>query len=170
MRVDECEHSFDHLAAHVLPNYMRELKNAMKSPWPASAFSLARVGPRGIARSLGLEADFGGCYVLLDREKAIYVGISRRVISRIRQHVVGRSHFDASLAYLIAHRRLSSTGQRSHNMRNPEFRARFAAAQQYLRTLEIAAVRVDNALVLHVFEVYAAMALGTSEWNSFRTH
>jgi hypothetical protein len=31
-------------------------------------------------------------------------------------------------------------------------------------------VRVDNALVLHVFEVYAAMALGTSEWNSFRTH
>ena len=31
-------------------------------------------------------------------------------------------------------------------------------------------VDIENPLELYVFEAYAAMALGTFEWNTFRTH
>lgn len=33
--------------------------------------------------TLGLTNDFSGCYVLLDHQKAFYVGISRKAISRL---------------------------------------------------------------------------------------
>jgi hypothetical protein len=98
------------------------------------------------------------------------VGISRSVLARVRQHVLGRSHFDASLAYLIAQRRLPTKGKRSANMENPDFRSAFEAAQYYLRGLLVATVKIENPLELHIFEAYAAMELGTWEWNSFRTH
>jgi hypothetical protein len=31
-------------------------------------------------------------------------------------------------------------------------------------------VQIDNAVERHLFEVYAAIGLGTGEWNSFDTH
>lgn len=170
MYIDDCQHTFEHLVAQVLPGYMERLKDALRSPWAAPDFARPGTGPKALATTFGLSSDFSGCYVLLEGTRPIYVGISRKVLSRVRQHMLGRTHFDASLAYLIAQRRLPTKGQRSVNMENPEFRVAFASAQEYLRSLCIAAVRIDNPLELYIFEAYAAMALGTSEWNSFRTH
>jgi len=36
--------------------------------------------------------------------------------------------------------------------------------------LRAAVVVIANPVELHLFEVYAALALGTSTWNTFRTH
>lgn len=170
MYIDDCQHSFEHLVEHVLPDHLKRLSEALQTPWSASSFVLPGVGPRALAATFGLLGDFSGCYALLEDSRPIYVGISRKVLSRVRQHMLGRTHFDASLAYLIAQRRLPTKGRRSENMNNPEFLAAFVAAQRYLRGLSIAAVRIDNPVELHVFEVFVAMALGTAEWNSFRTH
>jgi hypothetical protein len=169
-RIDDCEHTFEDLAVRVLPGHMDRLRAAMASPWPALEFAQSGVGPKSIAARFNLDGDFSGSYVLIEDRNPVYVGISRSVLVRVRQHVLGRSHLDASLAYLIAQRRLPTKGQRSKNMESPEFQAAFAGAQRYLRGLHVATVRIDNPLELYVFEAYAAMSLGTAEWNSFRTH
>lgn len=169
-RIDDCEHTFEDLAVRVLPAHMARLRAAMAAPWPAMEFAQNEVGPKSIAARFNLDGDFSGSYVLIEDSNPVYVGISRSVLARVRQHVLGRSHFDASLAYLIAQRRLPTKGQRSKNMESPEFQAAFAAAQQYSRGLRVATVRIDNPLELHVFEADAPMSLGTAEWNSFRTH
>ncbi len=170
MPIDNCAHDFNGLAATVLPAYLAELRKAMQQPHKAAEFAKAGIGPVAIAQAVGYSGDFSGCYVLLERTKPVYVGISRGVLSRIRQHVTGKSHFDASLVYAVAQRRRPTKGPRSKVMGDPAFQRAFNDAQTYLRGLDVAFVRIDNPLELYVFEAFAAMALDTCDWNTFRTH
>ncbi|MBM3149067.1 MAG: hypothetical protein FJZ88_03440 [Chloroflexi bacterium] len=84
--------------------------------------------------------------------------------------MLGKTHFDASLAYAMAQRNCPTDAERSAAMESELFKTAFLEARSYLRTLHIAAVQIANPLELYVFEAFAAMALGTSEWNTFRTH
>lgn len=170
MYVDDCKHTFDVLTTRILPGHMERLQISLKRPRPAAQFADTRVGPRSLARMLGLTEDFSGCYVLLEGEIPKYVGISRKVLSRLRQHFRGKTHFDASLAYAVAQRRRPTPLRRSQAMADPEFKAAFRDAQEYLVGLTVAYVAIDNPLELYLFEAYAAMTLGTFEWNTFRTH
>lgn len=170
MPIDNCPHSFATLANTVMPQYMAKLRHAMTKPHKAAEFSKQGVGPVTIAKTVGLDADFSGCYVMLDRSRPIYVGISRSVLSRLRQHVTGKSHFDASLVYAVAQRRLPTKGHRSRVMEDAEFQAAFSAAQTYLRGLDVAFIEIQNPVELYVFEAFASMELDTCDWNSFRTH
>jgi len=170
MYIDDCQHTFEHLAQTVLPAYLEELQGALAKPHAASLFAETGRGPATIAKDLGLAYDFSGCYVLLDADVPIYVGISRAVLSRLRQHFTGKTHFDASLAYAIAQRQLPTKGKRSAVMDDPVFNAVFGKAKTFLRGLSVAFIEIVNPLELYVFEPYAAMSLGTHEWNTFRTH
>jgi hypothetical protein len=170
MPIDACRHDFDFLAANVLPGYLEQLKTAIERPHKAAEFAKPGVGPVAIAKTLGHESDFSGCYVLLEKAAPLYVGISRSVLSRIRQHVTGKSHFDAGLVYAVAQRRRPTVGKRGQVMEDAGFRDEFDKAQQYLRGLSVAFIEIENPLELYVFEAYAAMALDTAEWNTFRTH
>jgi hypothetical protein len=170
MYIDNCQHTFEILASEVLPGHMERLKAAIAQSKPGSRFADPVIGPRTLARNLGLQQDFSGCYVLLEGETAKYVGISRKVLSRLRQHFRGKTHFDASLAYSVAQRKVPTEGRRSEVMAKPAFQDAFQEAQRYLQGLSVAYVDIENPLELYVFEAYAAMALGTFEWNTFRTH
>lgn len=149
---------------------MGRLRRELAQLKPVSLFAQDKVGPASIARQCNLAGDFSGCYVLVDGDTPIYVGISRKVLNRLRQHVRGRTHFDASFAYAIAQRRQPTAGSRGATMATPKFRAAFDEAQKYLRGLSVAFIAIDNPLELYVFEAYAAMSLGTHQWNTFRTH
>ncbi|RFP67079.1 GIY-YIG nuclease family protein [Hymenobacter lapidiphilus] len=171
MHIDNCSHSFAELAATILPSYMGKLHIAIQQPWSTSIFSQPGQGVTRVAKTLGRTADFSGCYVLLDKGKPIYVGISRRVIVRLRQHLMGKDHFAASLAYSMAKKHHGSKlGTRKTAMLDYAFGDHFHLAQAYLRSLSVATVEIDNPLELYVFEAYAAMELETAEWNTFRTH
>src|SRR5471030_296541 len=122
MNIDQCPHSFAQLAATVLPAYMKELRLALVKSFPASLFTVPGCGPAAIAQSIGREGDFSGCYVLIENKKPIYVGISRSVLRRLRQHFTGKTHFDASLVYAIAQRRSPTKGKRAGVMQDPVFR------------------------------------------------
>ena len=74
----------------------------MAEPRAMSEFATPGVGVRTLLGRLGIEDDFAGCYVLVDNGKPIYVGISKKVVDRLRQHVLGTTHHAASLAYRIA--------------------------------------------------------------------
>ncbi|GAB2950068.1 hypothetical protein GCM10027048_14040 [Hymenobacter coalescens] len=174
MSIDGCTHTFSDLAQTVLPAHMARLNEAIQHPWPASDFSQPGQGVATLAKRWGVPADFSGCYVLLDGTTPIYVGISRGVLNRLRQHMLGKDHFSASLAFAVARKRHGSPkGTRKQLMNadeTPDFGTAFEQAQLYLRGLSVSAIRIDNPLELYIFEAYAAMELETTEWNTFRTH
>jgi hypothetical protein len=169
MTIDGCTHDLATLFGEVLPDHMRRLEAAMKAPMPMGVFAVAGVGVRSLLKKRGHADDFSGCYVLIDTAP-IYVGISRGVFARLRQHVTGRTHFDASLAYRMAEAEAPHKKTRSAAMDDDAFGKLFETKRSYLRTLSVAAIAIENPVELYLFEVYAALALATSKWNTFRTH
>jgi hypothetical protein len=83
---------------------------------------------------------------------------------------MGDSHFNASLAYLMASEERRHGMTRKDAMENPDFAQHFVAKRTYLRGLRVATVAISNPIELCVFEVYAAMMFRTARWNTFRTH
>jgi hypothetical protein len=168
--IDDCRHTFEELAQSILPAHMKRLEIALKNRHPMSVFAQLKAGPVSLARRCGVPGDFSGCYVLVDGDRPVYVGISRKILNRLRQHVRGRTHFDASLAYRIAQSRQPTGGKRTAAMNDPAFLGAFDRAKEYLSGLDVSFVEIQNPLELYVFEAYAAMSLHTHEWNTFRTH
>src|SRR3546814_1243373 len=75
--------------------FRSRMRAALAEPRNMEIFARPGVGSGTLIRDLGIPQDFSGCYVLLDAGVAIYVGISRGVIGRLRQHAFGKMHFDA---------------------------------------------------------------------------
>ncbi len=149
---------------------MREIRVAMENSRPLAEFCVAGVGVKTIVRRLGKQDDFSGCYVLLRDGKPFYVGISRGVAARLRQHGRGTTHFDASLAYRMACEKVPHHTTRAAAMEDPVFRDAFDEAKQLLIGSSVAFIEIPNALELYLFEAFCAMELDTHEWNTFRTH
>jgi predicted GIY-YIG superfamily endonuclease len=149
---------------------MGDLRTDMETRRPLADFCASGAGVKTIAAKLGKRKDFSGCYVLLRDRKPFYVGISRGVIGRLRQHGTGKTHFDASLAYRMACEKVPHKVTRSAAMADPVFRNAFDEAKELLMGSSVAFVEVQNALELYLFEAYCAMELDTCEWNTFRTH
>jgi hypothetical protein len=170
MPIDACNSTFEEMAAAILPSDMAELRAALMKPYPLSSFCKAGIGVKSILSQLERRQDFSGCYVLVREGKPFYVGISRTVVQRLRQHVMGTTHFDASLAYRMATDKTGHEMKRAEAMKDAAFRAAFAEAQALLRDCSVAFVQIENPLELYLFEAYCAMELDTCEWNTFRTH
>ncbi len=170
MAIDRCLHKFEALAKAVLPKYMKLLRKSISDATRADQF-VARDGlTHDLARQLNGVRDFPGCYVFLDGRRPVYVGISRKVRSRVRQHIRGRSHYEATLAYRMACKAAGRVGARAENMKSPAFLRRFARAKKDIARHRVASVIIRNPLELYIFEAYAAMALDTARWNTFETH
>jgi hypothetical protein len=134
-----------------------------------SLFCTPGFGVKSILSRLRRREDFSGCYVLL-HDTPFYVGISRSVAQRLRQHVMGTSHFDASLAYQMATGKTGHEMKRAEAMKDATFRKAFDEARALLKDCSVAFIEIVNPLELYLFEAYCAMELDTREWNTFRTH
>ncbi len=170
MPIDNCTHTFEELSKNVLPKHFRALNEAMASPLPASTF----VGPKSVTKELlskvSRATDFPGCYVFMDSNNPVYVGISRGVLKRLVQHLNFDSHYSASLVYRMATEDYPHEMKRDQAMKDEQFREVFFSAQERLRNMNVAYVEINNDLELYVFEVFTAMQLDTDTWNTFRTH
>lgn len=164
--IDACQKTFAELTSTVLPSYMAALHAAMKNPINLTEFCAPRVGIRTILQRSGRRRDFSGCYVLMRDGNAFYVGISRSVIARLRQHGTGRTHSDASLACRMACEKIPHEMTRDKAMKDEAFKE----AKQLLLGSGVAFVEISNPLELYLFEAYCAMELDTREWNTFQTH
>ena len=170
MAIDRCKYSFQQLSCEVLPAHMRLMRKAMRNPVALTQFAAKGAGPVAFLQHIGQKEDFPGCYVLIYRSRPVYIGISRGVAARVFQHIKGRTHYDASLAFRMARDEYDPGGQRRHLIQNRKFREVFDRKQKYLSRCLIAAIRIDNALERYLFEAYCAMKLNTSKWNTFETH
>lgn len=174
MPIDGCERSFDEIARFVLPAYMEQLRERIQSPYNMSDFAVKGVGPVTMQTKLGLDHNPRGCYVLLDQDQPVYVGISKHVITRLIEHVRGTDHFTATLVYKIAttHHPHNTTAAKA--IKDPQFLLHFEDARKYLLSLNVVFVEIDNPLELYLFEPYCALELDTGfeagGWNTFETH
>lgn len=170
MAIDNCPHSFEVLAERVLPSYFEDLQNKIAAPHEMAMFAQRGVGKKTILKNLNKKSDFPGCYVLIDGRQPIYVGISRSIVQRLSQHVKGTTHYDASLAYRIASQNTPHTNKREVAMSDPDFKKEFNETKNYLKSLNVAFIEIQNDLEIYLFEAYCAMQLDTAQWNTFKTH
>jgi len=118
-----------------------------------------------------------GVYLFSDGSTALYVGQTRKLRQRMRNHRGATStHNQASFAFLLAkgdvredHRDFDLERGRAELIADPVFRPYFDAAKTKVRALTLRFVDIDEPVLRTLFEVYAAVALGTPH-NSFETH
>lgn len=170
MPIDNCVHTFEELTASVLPNHFISLEAAIKSSIAASAFVGPKSATKEILCRLNRSTDFPGCYVFIDGEKPVYVGISRSVIKRLVQHLNVDTHNTATLVYRMASEDYPHQLRRDQAMKDEQFKEVFLLAQKRLRQMKVAFIEINNDVELYLFEVYASMKLDTDTWNTFRTH
>jgi predicted GIY-YIG superfamily endonuclease len=168
MAIDGCQQKFIELALEVFPRYLDELRAA--SPIPMIRFCCVKDEVTKLRRELFPAGSYSGCYLLLDRDKAEYVGISRDVFARLRQHITGKTHYDASLAYRMAKVVKDFNGTRDEAMQDAAFLEQFNERRSFIQSLSCSFVRIDNPLELYLFEAFCSMELDTGDWNTFVTH
>jgi len=108
--------------------------------------------------------------------KPMYVGQTRKLRDRLPAHTIpSATHHQASFAFLLAkadvkRRSLQITGTRKQIAAHADFIPAFKKAKQRVADMDVRFIEVPEAALRTVFEVYAALALGTGEFNSFETH
>lgn len=152
------EHLFLQLAKEIFPRYMVTLLEVIKKPIAAR-----RVWER-------IESNSRGCYVFIENGKPIYVGISKHIRTRLRQHLTARSHNDSSFVYKMAKELEPGITHYRKTPNAPEYQRPFQLALERLSKCDVAWVSIRDALEVYLFEPYACIELGTSDYNSFETH
>ena len=119
-----------------------------------------------------------GIYVLYEEGKPIYVGRSNNLKQRLRDHSnQGNDRFSATFAFRLAIKKYENKFQkntkviRRQDLENePDFAIMFKEAKARVKEMGIKVVAIDDQITQTLFEVYAAMTLGTLEFNSFANH
>lgn len=131
--------------------------------------------------AVGENKEFRGLYVFAEQRVdswiPIYVGISRTVYRRLKQHGWYQNPSSCTLAYLRCNDQLTSGEKaelrKSSNKRDPYLHAKANAIVEreraWLRNCRVALHPVPNHYDLYFHEVAVAGRLKT-EWNSFKTH
>ncbi len=119
-----------------------------------------------------------GIYVLFDKNKPIYVGRSNNIKRRLNEHSnEGSDRYSATFAFRLALKeyerkyRKSVKGVRRQDLeKDHEFAFEFKEAKSRVAEMGIKVIDIDDQITQTIFEVYAAMKLGTLEYNSFDNH
>lgn len=123
-----------------------------------------------------------GCYVLYEDDDAIYVGRSKKLPKRIKQHV--SNTISATFAYLLAKKCLTDRGIKPKKKSGKpssritkedveDYPCTLKAARDRVSKMQFRVVEINDAHEQYAFELYAALKLGTTlaqgGFNSFKT-
>ncbi|HEY1774686.1 MAG TPA: GIY-YIG nuclease family protein [Solirubrobacteraceae bacterium] len=117
-----------------------------------------------------------GIYLFSQRDRPVYVGQSRNLRTRLRQHTWERSRENAaSFAFNIAKRDAVAAGVDIKRWRrvleaDPAFIPHFVDARASVAAMTVQFIELADPVVRTLFEVYVALALRLDEFNSFETH
>lgn len=166
--MDKINHTFQELSQSALPTLLDNLTASEAYPIN-DLLGKKGVGVASVLKRIGKpKTDFRGLYIFIDEtlptnQQVIYTGISRKVISRLNQHVNIKNHFSASFAYKVAKEKQGYKGERA------KFSTEHIATEQInLHNLKVKFIEIDDPLVRYIFEVYVAMYFNTA-YNSFET-
>ena len=96
----------------------------------------------------------------------VYIGISRTVYRRLRQHGFGKLHNECSLAYLMAKH---DNSQIEWATIHKDFQEELISNRKKVGVFKVVLVPVEKDYDLYFLEIAIAGILKT-KWNSFRTH
>tara|TARA_R110002072_G_scaffold7503_2_gene40604 strand:+ start:355983 stop:356567 length:585 start_codon:yes stop_codon:yes gene_type:complete len=124
--------------------------------------------PNNISGRSKSKNEFKGLYVFGEEISGkiipVYIGISRTVYRRLRQHGWGKKHNECSLAYLKA--RFDDTTLTRATTNN---KTHLIPKKQIIQNYKVVLIPVQKDYDLYFLEVAIAGILKT-KWNSFRTH
>lgn len=119
-----------------------------------------------------------GLYVFYENDKPIYVGISGR--NRMKKRIMGHGRKSggqnsATFAFNIAKKDAEKRGLNTKEKREilekkPEFDELYALAKERVSKMKVRVVEINDPNLLALFEIYVALVLKTTEYNSFKTH
>ena len=117
-----------------------------------------------------------GIYVFYEAESPLYVGRSRRLKARLREHGQQSSdRYSATFAFRLAQEKGELEGidcksvKKAELAQNTRFVPLFVEAKARVAAMTIQVVEVEDPVEQTIFEVYAALALHT-QYNDFETH
>ena len=121
-----------------------------------------------------------GVYVFYEDGKPMYVGrvgsnSKQTIRQRVRQHTIPSSgHNQATFAFRLLQEELDLPVGHESDMTRPElakrYEAEFSEQKRRVRKMEVRVVEVTDSVLQAVFEIYAAVTLGTTRFNRFDTH
>jgi hypothetical protein len=117
-----------------------------------------------------------GVYFFSEGVNPVYVGQSRNLRQRLRQHTAPSARENqAALAWQIALKAAREDGHPVAGTRkdleaDESFAEHFREAKKRVRQMDSRFIEIDDPVTRTVFEVYAARALDTGEFNSWETH
>lgn len=115
--------------------------------------------------------EFKGLYIFGDEIEGkvtpVYIGISRSVFRRLKQHAWGTKHNECSLAYLKTRQRWES--EMKEISRATITNQDMLESKAIIRNYKVVLVEVQNDYDLYFLEV-ALAGIFRTKWNSFKTH
>lgn len=115
--------------------------------------------------------EYKGLYIfgeeINEKVTPVYIGISRSVFRRLKQHAWGTKHNECSLAYLKTRHQWQSEKKEISRatIKNQDMLQSKAIIQNY----KVVLVEVQNDYDLYFLEV-ALAGIFRTKWNSFKTH
>ena len=115
-----------------------------------------------------------GVYVFYEGDTPIYVGRSRRMRQRIREHGATSSrHESATFAFKLLRHVIREPEGHSSKYTRPElqekYASQYAAQRKRVRNMRFRVVEIEDPVKQTMFETYAILALDTTRFNTFRT-
>lgn len=117
-----------------------------------------------------------GIYLFSKDGKALYVGQTRNLRARLRNHTNPLSRENqASFAFLVAKAEAVKAGVDVGRTRkileaDEAFAEHFREAKLGVAEMDVRFIELEGAIERTLFEVYASLALDTLLYNSFETH
>jgi hypothetical protein len=124
-----------------------------------------------VDRSKGL-AKKCGVYAFFEHGRAVYVGQTRNLQRRLKNHVTP-SHNNAAFAFKQARQALGKERTRKKKRadleKDPVFRAEFSRQIARVEAMQVRFIELSDPVLRYIFELYAAMAWKLS-LDEFDTH
>jgi predicted GIY-YIG superfamily endonuclease len=115
--------------------------------------------------------EFKGLYIFGEEQNGkvipVYVGISRSIFRRLKQHAWGKLHNECTLAYLKTKHQWEIVGKEAK--RDSITHEDMLPAKEIIQNYKVVLVEVQNDYDLYFLEVSLAGIFNT-KWNSFKTH
>ena len=113
-----------------------------------------------------------GIYLFSEHGAPVYVGQTRNLRERLGEHTRPSSGREmATFAFRIT---IEDVGSAAAGMTRKEIESRFAPlfrqAKERVSRMNVQFIEMDDSIERTVFEMYAALHLGTEHYNSFETH
>lgn len=144
---------------------------------PASVIRATNEHGSGFDFKASEEAAIQVHHLLSEGDNHLYVGRTRKLRSRLRQHSIpAAQHNQAVFAFKLAREATSFTeasfrskGSRRDLLADPRFADAFGGAKARIREMDLRFVEETDPLRQALLEIYAAVTLGT-KYNDFETH